>query len=79
MCGQEGAACAVRARARAFVCARARARVLAFASARARVSDREPARRFATYGFFRRDSYSTVGLDGMGDQWGELAVPYFGG
>ena len=31
---------------------------------------------FQTWGFFNRTNFSTVGLDGMGDSWGQLAVPY---
>ena len=36
----------------------------------------ELARHFQTWGFFNRTNFSTVGLDGMGDSWGQLAVPY---
>lgn len=36
----------------------------------------ELAKHFQTWGFFHRKNFSTVGLDGMGDSWGELAVPY---
>ena len=36
----------------------------------------ELAKHFSSWGFFNRESFSTVGLDGMGDSWGELAVPY---
>ena len=32
--------------------------------------------KFQTWGFFNRTNFSTVGLDGMGDSWGQLAVPY---
>ena len=31
---------------------------------------------FQTHGFTSRKNYSTVQLDGLGDSWGELAVPY---
>ena len=31
---------------------------------------------FQTHGFTARKNYSTVQLDGLGDSWGELAVPY---
>ena len=30
---------------------------------------------FQTHGFTARKNYSTVQLDGLGDSWGELAVP----
>ena len=33
----------------------------------------EQAKRFQTWGFFNRKGYSTTGLDGMGDSWGQLA------
>jgi hypothetical protein len=36
----------------------------------------EMAKHFQTWGFFNRTNFSTVGLDGMGDSWGQLAVPY---
>ena len=36
----------------------------------------EMAKHFQTWGFFHRTNFSTVGLDGMGDSWGQLAVPY---
>ena len=36
----------------------------------------ELARHFSTWGFFNRERFSTRGLDGMGDSWGELQVPY---
>ena len=32
--------------------------------------------KFQTWGFFNRKNFSTTGSDGMGDSWGELAVPY---
>ena len=31
---------------------------------------------FQTHGFFTRKNFSTTGRSGMGDQWGQLAVPY---
>ena len=31
---------------------------------------------FQTWFFFNRSNFSTLGCDGMGDSWGELAVPY---
>ena len=36
----------------------------------------ELAKHFQTYGFFHRSNFSTLGCDGMGDSWGQLAVPY---
>ena len=36
----------------------------------------EIAKHFQTWGFFTRKVFSTVGLDGLGDSWGQLAVPY---
>ena len=36
----------------------------------------EMAKHFQTWGFFHRTNFSTVGLDGMGDSWGQLVVPY---
>ena len=32
--------------------------------------------RFQTWGFHNRTTYSPVGLEGMGDSWGERMVPY---
>ena len=34
----------------------------------------ELTKHFQTWGFFNRTNFSTVGLDGMGDSWGQLAV-----
>ena len=31
---------------------------------------------FQTHGFKTRQNYSSLQLDGLGDSWGELAVPY---
>ena len=36
----------------------------------------ELAVRFQTHGFKERSSFSVTGEQGMGDSWGELAVPY---
>ena len=36
----------------------------------------ELVKHFQTWGFFHRQNYSTLGCDGMGDSWGQLAVPY---
>ena len=36
----------------------------------------ELTKHFQTWGFFNRTNFSTVGMDGMGDSWGQLAVPY---
>ena len=36
----------------------------------------ELAKHFQTWGFFHRSNFSTLGCDGMGDSWGQLAVPY---
>ena len=33
--------------------------------------------KFQTWGFFNRECFSTMGLDGMGDAWGQLSVPYY--
>ena len=34
---------------------------------------------FQTHGFKTRQNYSSLQLDGLGDSWGELAVPYLRG
>ena len=31
---------------------------------------------FQTHGFKTRQNYSSLQLDGLGDSWGDLAVPY---
>ena len=31
---------------------------------------------FQTHGFKTRQNYSSLQLDGLGDTWGDLAVPY---
>ena len=37
----------------------------------------EFALQFQRYGFFNRDTYSTLGLDGLSDAWGEDQVPFY--